>query len=393
MTLGSYPEHDLDEARRRHVEARRLVLDGVNPAEQRRTDRETRRAEAEQATRTRLTVRELVDHWLRSPEAAGWAPTHERAVRSRLKVHVLDDPIADAAVVDVRPLDVKDWLARIRTRDVPHPKRAAAAVETRDRVDLAHRVRGYLRRAFDHAIADLDLIEANPVRDVKARLPKRPKQQAYGHSLNPATIGQLLRAPNSYGDDPALIYAMKLLPRLFCRPGELRLARWHEIDRDALLWRVPEERMKNRLPHLVPLAEPVLELLDELREYTDAGDDDYLVPSARSRTRPISPATIGAAYAQLGFKNDVVTAHGWRHVASTLTNEGIVVGGRRHTFRPDAIERQLAHVPEGVRGVYNAAEYLDERRELMTLWCAYLDGLETGGNVVAFAAPARNGAG
>lgn len=82
------------------------MLDGVNPAEQRRTDRETRRAEAEQATRTRLTVRELVDHWLRSPEAAGWAPTHERAVRSRLKVHVLDDPIADAAVVDVRPLDV-----------------------------------------------------------------------------------------------------------------------------------------------------------------------------------------------------------------------------------------------------------------------------------------------
>ena len=151
--------------------------------------------------------------------------------------------------------------------------------------------------------------------------------------------------------------------------------------------------MKNGLEFLVPLAEPVLELLAELREYTGAEEDDLLVPSPRSRTRPISPGAVAAAYAQLGFGADVVTAHGWRHVASTLLNEGIVVGGRRHTFRPDAIERQLAHVPAGVRARYNQAEYIDERRELMALWCDYLDGLEADDNVVAFAGPARAVAG
>ena len=223
LTLGHWPEHDLDEARRRHVEARRLVLDGENPAERRRKTRAAERAAADAASRARLTVAELAAAWLASAECAGWAPTHERAVRSRLGVHVLDDPIAGAAVVDVRPLDVRDWLARVQTREVPHPKRTGE--ETRDRLDLAHRVRGYLKRMFDHAIAELALIKANPVRDVRSRLPKRPAQQRYGHSLNPATIEQLLRAPNTYGGDPALIYALKLLPRLFCRPGELRSAR------------------------------------------------------------------------------------------------------------------------------------------------------------------------
>jgi len=386
ITLGSYPEHDIDDARAEHVAARRLVLDGGDPAATRRANKQ---AEAIAHKRDEIaTVSVLRALWVASPETADWSDTHRTSVESRLRVHVESDPIDSMKLCDVTPDEVKLWLERVQTRKVPHPKRGRG--ESSQRLDIAHRVLGYVRRMFDHAVAE-DLIETNPAKHAKVKLAKRPRQKKHGHTLDRAVIGQLLRAPAHYGGDPAIGYALRLLPRMFCRPGELRLSHWREFDMDAGLWRVPADRMKNRLEFLVPLSRQVLELLDELREYTESCDDDPVIPSPRPGRsgRPISDGALTSAYAMLGFTPDTITPHGWRHIASTTLNEGFVLNGKQHSFNRDAIERQLAHVEGGVRGVYNAAQHMTERAEMMQLWADYLDVLESGpaeSNVVALAA-------
>ena len=126
--------------------------------------------------------------------------------------------------------------------------------------------------------------------------------------------------------------------------------------------------MKMRRDHLVPLPRQAVALLSELKEISGAGR--LLFPGRRSVERPLSDATVLAALRYMGFSRDEMTGHGFRSMASTRLNE---LG-----FRADVIERQLAHVDgNSVRRVYNRAEYLEERRDMLQKWADYLDGLRT----------------
>nr|WP_240546915.1 site-specific integrase [Alloalcanivorax xenomutans] len=156
----------------------------------------------------------------------------------------------------------------------------------------------------------------------------------------------------------------------FVRPGELRQAKWEEFDLEAGMWEVPAERMKMRVPHLVPLSPQTLATLEQLRELT--GNTELLFPGRSNIRKPISDNTWRQALHAMGYK---VTAHGFRATASTLLNE---MG-----YRADAIERQLSHGERNkVRAAYNRAEYLEERREMMNHWGGYLAALENGQKVV-----------
>lgn len=153
---------------------------------------------------------------------------------------------------------------------------------------------------------------------------------------------------------------------MFVRPGELRQASWSEFNLNVAEWRIPAERMNAREPHLVPLSRQALELLRRLRPIT--GQGRYLFPSLRSATRPISDNTINAALRRLGYSGEEMTAHGFRSMASTALNE--------QGWHPDLIELQLAHAERNkVRGAYNRAQRLAERRQMMQAWADYLDRL------------------
>lgn len=121
-------------------------------------------------------------------------------------------------------------------------------------------------------------------------------------------------------------------------------------------------------PHLVPLSRQAVTILKELQPLT--GKHRYLFPGIRDRRLPMSENTINASLRRLGYDKETMTGHGFRHMASTLLNE---MG-----FNPDVIERQLGHKQPGVRGVYNKAQYLPERRKIMQVWADYLDGLRDG---------------
>jgi integrase len=186
-------------------------------------------------------------------------------------------------------------------------------------------------------------------------------------------VSELLRAIDGYAGTVIARCALRLAPLVFVRPGELRGAEWSEFDLTAAEWRIPKERMKARVQHIVPLSRQAVEILRELQPLTGSGR--YVFPSARTSQRPMSNNTLNAALRRMGYTTDDMTAHGFRSMASTLLNE--------QGWSRDAIERQLAHGErDEVRAAYNYAEYLPERRKMMQAWADYLDGLRAGANVV-----------
>jgi integrase len=192
-----------------------------------------------------------------------------------------------------------------------------------------------------------------------------PKAVKHRTALPPAEILQFMRDLEQYDGDTLTRLAVKLVVFTFVRTAELRFARWSEFeDFDGLepLWRIPAERMKMRRPHLVPLAPQAVEVLRKLRRIT--GKTPYLFP-APTKTGVISENTLIFAIYRMGYHSRA-TVHGFRSTSSTALNEA--------QFNRDWIEMQLAHFDGSVRGVYNAAEWLSGRRQMLCWWADYLAG-------------------
>jgi integrase len=185
-------------------------------------------------------------------------------------------------------------------------------------------------------------------------------------------MAALLRALYGYAGTPVAMAALKLAPLLFVRPGELRRARWADIDFDAAEWRFTAS--KTGTPHIVPLAAQAVAILRDLQPLTGRGE--YVFPSARGRDRTMSENTVNAALRRLGYGKDEMTGHGFRAMARTVLDE--VLG-----FRESVIEQQLAHAVRDPNGrAYNRTAHLPERRKMMQAWADYLDQLREGRNVI-----------
>jgi len=167
-----------------------------------------------------------------------------------------------------------------------------------------------------------------------------------------------LKRLNTYDGLLQTRLALRFLVLTFVRPGELRGARWEEMDLDANEWRIPGERMKMKTVHIVPLSKQAIALLEEIKPIT--GQYELVFPGERSRHKPISENTLLFAMYRLGYK-DQATPHGFRATASSILNE--------QNFNRDAIERQLSHLERNkVRGAYtHHAEYLKERKKIMPM--------------------------
>jgi integrase len=188
-------------------------------------------------------------------------------------------------------------------------------------------------------------------------------------------VPTFLKELEAYDGDQRTRLALQLMVLTFARTTELRAARWSEIeniDDDQPLWRIPAERMKMKREHIVPLAPQAVAVLRELRALPGSDASPFLFPSP-SRDRYMSNNTMLYALYRMGYHSRA-TIHGFRSMASTALNE---MG-----FRPDVVERQLAHQEQNaVRAAYNRAEYLRERRAMMKHWADHLDAL-VGGNLV-----------
>ncbi len=359
LALGRYgslaDEVTLERARELAAEARSQLKAGRDPMGDRR------RGRGGQAS----SLRALAEEWA---DKQPWEPRTARRERQIL-AHWLP-ALGSLAASSLLPADIRPVLLEI---------------EASGRGDTAHRVRAQMGRVLRYGTVR-GVCERDVAADLRGLLAPVHAEQ-YATLTKPEEIGELMRAIDAYSGDPSTEYALKILPLVFTRPGELRNARWGEFDLEVgtdagssspqgsaactgALWRVPGERMKMRRKnpgeHLVPLSRQTVTLLTDLQAIT-GGDPNGLLFPGLVRGKPISDATLGQALKRLGYAPDRIVPHGFRAMASTQLNE--------HGFPGDVIELQLAHVDSSVRGVYNRATRLPERREMMRWWADRLDAL------------------
>lgn len=267
-------------------------------------------------------------------------------------------------------VNVFPYLGKYPISEITPPELLAVLrkIEARGASYQANRILESCSQIFRYAIAT-GRAERDTAADLRGAL-KPHITTSRAAITDPVEVGGLLRAIDAYTGNVVTRCGLQLLALTFLRPGEVRLGEWGEIDMEEKLWRIPARRMKMRLDHLVPLSSQACVVLEELRQITGRGR--LMFPDLRSSERAISDATFIAALQRMGFEKDEMCAHGFRSMASTILNE--------QGYPADAIEKQLAHNPRNkIRGIYNRAEYLSERRRMMDEWADYLDSLRNTG--------------
>ena len=347
LSLGVYPKISLSDARKQCDELRKQLQANLDPSAE-------RKAILLQQKLAHVNSFEAVALEWYNKQLHTWVPHHASDVKRRLESNIFP-------TLGKRPIDQISALELLET---------LRKIESRGAYDLAHRVLQVCGQVFRYGIAT-GRCSRNLSTDLRGALTPHVKQ--HQSAVRPEELPELLRAIAKYDEtgDRQTRLALQLLAQTFVRTSELIGAEWVEFDLDHALWIIPAERMKMKTEHIVPLARQAITLLTELKQISRGSR--FVFPG-RNRDKPISNNTMLFALYRMGYKGKM-TGHGFRAVASTLLNET--------GFTPDAIERQLAHCERNeVRGAYNRAEYLSERKKMMQFWADYLDKLQTGADII-----------
>jgi integrase len=342
FAVGTFPAMGLAEARKARDAAHALVDKGINPAHQRQEEQRQNIAEAEAHRRHAAgAFAKVAEAWLAEGKSK-WAPaTYQRKMRG-VKRNVLP-ALGGLSITEIGPAEIRALLEACRKG-----RAWAGAV-----------VKGDLSAIFDYAVVR-GLVDTNPVPGLRAlvHIPQCESKAA----LTLPQLREFFTKLRAYSGYPETAMSLRFIALTACRPGEAADAEWSEFDFEARLWRRPAEKMKARREHVFPLSSQALALLEGLHIITGAGR--YLFPN---RNSPDKPGTTGRLRYVMRDLNIVKGAspHCWRTTFSTWANE--------NGHRPDAIEKQLAHVESNkVRATYNKALLVDERRQIMQAWGDYL---------------------
>lgn len=341
ISLGTYPDISLKDARNRHDEARKLLCNDVDPSEYRKAIKTARQGQKLN------TFENIAREWF-AKFSASWSPNHADKIIRRLERDIFPW-LGDNAITDVKAPDLLSALIRIEER---------GAIET------AHRALSNCGQIFRYAIAT-GRAERDWAADLRGAL-SPVKESHFAAITEPKKVGGLLRMIDGYEGTFIVKSALRLAPLVFVRPGELRHARWCDINFETCEWRY--EVTKTKSEHVVPLAKQSLAILNEIQPLT--ANSPYVFPSAKSLSRPMSNNAVLTALRNMGIPKEEMSGHGFRAMARTMLDE--VLG-----IRPDFIEHQLAHAVRDPNGrAYNRTAHLDERHKMMQCWADYLDELK-----------------
>jgi integrase len=350
LALGVYPIISLSEARSRRDKARELLAKEIDPNAAKKQRRRAARIASDN------TFEAIAREWI-SNQRHRLAHRYSALILARLEGDVFP-------AIGSRP---------ITEIDAPELLQMLRKVERRGVIETARRLRQLCGQVFRYAIAT-GRAKYDPSVDLRGalKLPGRSR----GHKAMPLDeVPRLLASLNAYDGEARTKLALRLAILTFVRTTELRASRWSEfegLEGDEPLWRIPSERMKMKLEHIVPLAPQAVAVLRALKALPGSSTSPFLFPSP-AHEGYMSDNTMLYALYRMGYHGRA-TVHGFRAMASTALNE---MG-----FRPDVIERQLAHQEQNaVRAAYNRAEYLSERRAMMKHWADYLDSI-AGNNLI-----------
>ncbi len=357
VVLGTYPVLSLGDARSKRDEAKRLLSEGIDPAQKKQDDK-TQRA-LDRVNTFSLVAAELLDKKRREGKASA-------TIGKREWLYSLAAPdIGGMALKDITAADVLKVLRK---------------VEARGLLETAHKLRSVIGEVFRYGIATSRATNDPTFALRGALIAKKVKHRAA--ITDPIALGELMRAIEAFQGQPTTVFGLKLLAYLFPRPGELRMAEWKEFDLEGAMWTIPAARTKMRREHRVPLPRQALDVLRRLQAFT--GDGRLAFPGygrAAAEGRPMEPRaisenTLNGALRRLGYGQEEMTSHGFRATASTLLNE-------HSPYSPDVIEAALAHQDsDAIRRAYNRAQFWKERVAMAQWWADYLDGLRDGGQVI-----------
>ncbi|PLR62873.1 integrase [Pseudomonas sp. QC2] len=333
ISIGTYPETGLKEARARRDEAREDIANGVDPRDSRREKKAGMIAAGGQ------TFRRVYDEWLAFRKGS-ISPGTYRVISNAMALDVLPT-LGDRQIDAIKRADV---IALIRR------------VEKRGSVATAVKVRQRMSQVFSYAIAT-GVIEANPTAEMHAVTEKMGQHKP--HPFLPfSEMPRIMVAIRDCASGQQLKAAMMLMIYTASRPGEVRHAEWSEIDLDAAIWTTPAAKMKMRRDHTVPLSTQAIAILESMLPIT--GDKRYVFINRNSTTAPIGTNYANNVMDSCGLTG-IQSPHGFRHLFSTEMNH--------RGYNRDWIERQLAHADASIiRDVYNHASYLEQRRPMMQEW-------------------------
>ncbi|CAI1005889.1 Putative prophage CPS-53 integrase [Serratia marcescens] len=336
ISLGVYPTITLADARTRRDDARKLVAEGKNPSEVRKQQKLDLQVESENA------FEKIAREW-HQLKSAKWSAGYASDIMEAFKNDIF--PYVGArSVGEIKPLELLNVLRKI---------------EKRGALEKMRKVRQRCSEVFRYAIAT-GRAEFNPAADLSSAL--EVHQSNHFPFLKADEIPDFLRALDSYTGSRVVQIATKLLMITGVRTIELRAALWSEFDLDNVIWEIPAERMKMRRAHLVPLSNQALDLLNELKIMT--GNYRYVFPGRNDPNKPMSEASINQVIKRIGYAGRV-TGHGFRHTLSTILHE--------KGYSTAWIEIQLAHTDKNkIRGTYNHAQYIDDRRGMMNWYSDYI---------------------
>ncbi|UCB31823.1 hypothetical protein J9874_02374 [Duffyella gerundensis] len=339
LALGVYPEITLSEARQRRDEAKRKVANGIDPSEQKKVDKQVRKVAIENNFKT------IVLEW-HEYKLPGWSKGYAEDLMEAFENDIFPD-LGKRPIAEIKPLEMLTTLRKLERRGV---------------LDKLRKIRQACNQVFRYAIVT-GRAENNPASELASAL-VTPKAQHFPHLLADE-LPKFLQALAAYTGSPITRNATMILMLTGVRTIELRQAEWKEFDLEKAIWEVPKERMKMRRPHMVPLSDQVVEALREIQAVT--GRYNLVFPGRNDITKPMSEASINQVLKRVGYHGRA-TGHGFRHTMSTILHE--------QGFNTAWIELQLAHVDKNtIRGTYNHAQYLEQRRDMLQWYGDYVDGL------------------
>lgn len=342
LALGIYPEISLSEARQRRDEAKRQVANAIDPSEQKKVEKQARKATVEN------TFKAIALEW-HEYKRPNWSKGYAEDIMEAFENDIFPD-IGKRPIAEIKPLEVLSSLRKLEKRGV---------------LDKLRKIRQACNQVFRYAIVT-GRAETNPASELASAL-TAPKSTHYPHLLADE-LPDFLQALATYSGSPITRLATRILMLTGVRTIELRMAEWKEFDFDKRVWEVPVERMKMRRPHLVPLSDQVMVSLREIQAVT--GRYNLVFPGRNDITKPMSEASINQVLKRIGYHGKA-TGHGFRHTMSTILHE--------QGYNTAWIELQLAHVDKNtIRGTYNHAQYLGQRREMLQWYGDYVDSLEQG---------------
>jgi len=339
FTLGQYPEMTLEKARSARMGARAKVVDGTNPAEERRKVRQEKTAKVLVARERQNNTFEYVAlEWI-NQQRDRWSKPHADAVFATLRADAFPS-IGD------RPID---------TIQPPMILLILRSIESRGALEIASKVLQRMNAVFRYAV-QTGRATYNPASEMRGVL--KTRKVVHMTALSREDLPQFLNDLATGDIHTTTRLALQFTILTAARSGEVRGAVWDEINLDDAMWRIPAERMKMESPHNVPLSKQAMAILERVgRLY---GKEGMVFPGIRQGSKQLSQNTMLTALYHLGYK-EKATVHGFRAVFSTIANES--------GFDGDVIEKALAHDQRNkVRAAYHRSEYLEQRKELMQWW-------------------------